>query len=652
VTPLTPKPEQALLDLSGVCKIYHNGEAVVRALDGASLRVHAGEFVAIMGQSGSGKSTLMNIIGCLDRPTSGRYRVAGRDVSRLSPDELAALRSRMFGFVFQRYNLLGTATAVENVEIPGVYAGRRRRDRVVRATALLKRLGLGDRIGHRPSELSGGQQQRVSIARALMNDAQIILADEPTGALDSKSGEDLLGLLHELHDSGRTIVLITHDPAIAAHAERVIQIRDGGIVSDTGAVLRPPISVPRAPASTGRHSAPLADIAEATKTAFRALRANLFRTLLTLLGVVIGVAAVVVMLAIGNGSQQQVLDRISAMGTNLLIVRPGAPGVRSSGDTATLVPADAEAIAALPNVEAAVPERNGRITLRVGNIDYQTTILGTSAQYTNTRGWDVAAGGFITVDDVRGYAPVIVLGQTVARNLFPDGDDPVGRYVLVRNVPMQVVGVLAPKGATPFGNDQDDIAVVPLTTGFVQLFGHQYLSTVSVKVTDVDQIDQTESAIDDLLQGRHRTLDFQVRNTASILATAQETQGTLTLLLASVAAISLLVGGIGVMNIMLVNVTERRREIGIRMATGARMRDILLQFNTEALVVCGVGGLIGVVLGLGLAVAAGWVGFPVQLSPEPALLAFACAFLTGLLFGFLPAHKAARLDPVVALASE
>lgn len=315
------------------------------------------------------------------------------------------------------------------------------------------------------------------------------------------------------------------------------------------------------------------------------------------------------------------------------------------------VPADPSS-AAFPLVEAAVPERNSRITLRVGNIDYQTSILGTSADYTRTRGWDVAAGGFLTADDVRGYAPVIVLGQTVARNLFPDGEDPVGRYVLVRNVPMQVIGVLAPKGATPFGNDQDDIAVVPLTTGFVQLFGRQYLSTVSVKVTDAGQIDQTESAIDNLLQERHRTVDFQVRNTASILATAQETQGTLTLLLASVASISLLVGGIGVMNIMLVNVTERRREIGIRMATGARMRDILLQFNTEALVVCGVGGLIGVVFGLGLAIGAEWIGFPVLLSAEPALLAFACAFLTGLLFGFLPARKAARLDPVVALASE
>jgi len=652
VTQLKPKPAPALLALDGVSKVYRNGAAEIRALDSVSLEIRTGEFVAIMGQSGSGKSTLMNIIGCLDRPSHGSYQVGGRDVANLSADELAALRRDTFGFVFQRYNLLATATAAENVEIPAIYAGLSWRDRATRAQALLQRLGLGDRARHRPSELSGGQQQRVSVARALMNNAKVILADEPTGALDSQSGEEMLALLRELHAGGRTIVLITHDAAVAAHADRHIQIRDGRIVEDSGQLIRPAQEPGMVDVTPRRRERLLPDFSEAVKMALRSLRANLFRTILTLLGVVIGVASVVAMLAIGDGSKQQVLDRIAAMGTNVLIIRPGAPGVRVAGDVATLVEADAAAIAALPNVAAAAPERTSRMTLRIGSIDDQTTVEGTWPGFTIAHDWNVVGGGFLSDEDVKGYAPVIVLGQTVAKNLFPDGSDPIGRYVLVHNVPFQVIGLLEAKGANTFGNDMDDIAIAPLSTGYARLFGQRYVSTITVKVTDADQIDATEDAITSLLQERHRTTDFQVRNTASILQTAEDAQGTLTLLLGSVAAISLLVGGIGVMNIMLVSVTERTREIGIRMATGARMTDILLQFNIEALVVCAIGGVAGVVLGIGTAVVVEAFGMPTVISAGPAALAFSIAFLTGLLFGYLPARKAARLDPVVALASE
>ena len=652
MTQLKPKPAPALLALDGVGKRYRNGAAEIRALDNVSLEMRAGEFVAIMGQSGSGKSTLMNIIGCLDRPTSGSYRVGGHDVAELSADELAALRRDTFGFVFQRYNLLATATAAENVEIPAVYAGRSRRDRASRAESLLGRLGIGDRASHRPSELSGGQQQRVSVARALMNDAKVILADEPTGALDTRSGEELLALLRELHADGRTIVLITHDAAVAAHADRHIQIRDGRIVEDSGEFIRPARELGTIAAATPARERLLPDVTEAVKMALRSLRVNLFRTILTLLGVVIGVASVVAMLAIGDGSKQDVMQRIAAMGTNLLVIRPGAPGIRPTGDLAMLVDADASAIAGLPNIQAAVPERSTRMTLRFGGIDDQTTVTGVWPGYTLAHDWTVASGSFITDDDVNGYAPVIVLGQTVVTNLFPDGSDPIGKYVLVHNVPFQVIGVLGAKGANTFGADMDDLAVVPLTTGYARLFGKRFVSTITVKVADAEQIDATEDAITSLLEQRHRAIDFQVRNTASILATAEQTQGTLTTLLGSVAAISLLVGGIGVMNIMLVSVTERTREIGIRMATGARMIDILLQFNTEALVVCAIGGAAGVVLGIGTAAIVHGFGIPVVVSAGPATLAFSIAFMTGLLFGYLPARKAARLDPVVALASE
>jgi len=638
-----------LIDIHDVARHYQSGDTTVRALDGLSLQIGAGEFVAIMGQSGSGKSTLMNILGCLDRPTGGYYRIHGIDVAGLDSDALAALRRRTFGFVFQRYNLLSTATAEENVAIPGLYEGLPRAKRQSRARELLTRLGLGDRADHRPSQLSGGQQQRVAIARALMNDPPVILADEPTGALDSRSGEDVMNLLKSLHAEGRTIILITHDENVAAHAHRIIRIHDGKITEDNGNALKKDSSVPRA---QGDGAGLLADAAESFVTALRALRVNMFRTALTLLGIIIGVAAVVTMMAVGNGSKQKVLDQISALGTNVLTIRPGVAGFRGSGDMATLTPEDAEAVAGLGNLEVVVPERSGRATLRHGSLDYATSVSGVGVGMPVVRDWPLQRGTFFNERDMAANAAVIVLGKTVAGTLFPYGEDPIGKYVLVRNIPFEVIGVMAEKGAMPWGGDQDDAAFVPLTTGLVRLFGQNYVSNITVKVADVNLIDATQAEISQLLITRHRTEDFMIRNTASIMEMATATQNTLTVLLGAVAAISLLVGGIGVMNIMLVSVTERTREIGIRMATGARMRDIMLQFNIEAAVVCIIGGLLGLALGFGAGFGISLLDVSVVFSPAPAILAFSSAVLTGILFGYLPARKAARMDPVVALATE
>ncbi len=641
-----------VISLRDLRKTFHRGELAVEVLHGISLDIHAGEFVALMGASGSGKSTLMNLIGLLDRPTSGSYRLDGTEVSALDADARALLRREAFGFIFQQYNLLSGETATGNVEMPAVYAGMPKAERQRRAEALLSSLGLADRLDHRPNQLSGGQQQRVSIARALMNGGAVILADEPTGALDSKSGEEVMRLLHALNAQGHTILLITHDHEVAAQAKRIVEIRDGHILSDTANGEAAPQVEPKRPQKSRRPGFTAFDAAESARMALQALSGNLLRTLLTLLGIIIGVASVVAMLAIGDGARQSVLDRISAMGTNLLLVRPGAPNIRrSDGITATLVAADADAIAQLPNVAAAVPEYPGSATVRVGSRDYVTQVNATTAPFPQARNWPVAEGIFFTADDVKAYAPVAVLGQTVVRNLF-EGADPIGRFVLLNNIPFQVIGVMAPKGATPWGADQDDIVYVPLTTGSLRLFGQRYVRTVTVQVDDVKQIDATQQAVRDLLIARHRAEDFQIRNMASIIETATETQNTLTILLGSIAAISLLVGGIGVMNIMLVSVTERTREIGVRMATGARRLNILTQFNAEALAICTLGGLIGVALGLG----ATWVfasfGRPVIYSIEPVLLAFFCAFATGLLFCYLPARKAADLDPVVALSAE
>ncbi|MEH6745106.1 MacB family efflux pump subunit [Hyphomonas sp.] len=641
-----------LLHLQDISRVYGKGDAEVRALDGVDLTIREGEFVAIIGQSGSGKSTLMNLLGCLDRPTAGTYRIHGQDVSDMTADALAALRRRTFGFVFQRYNLLANVSASENVEIPAIYAGIRQSERKARARDLLGRLGLGGREKSRPGQLSGGQQQRVAVARALMNDAEVILADEPTGALDTGTSEELLELLEELHRSGRSVILITHDQHVAERADRTIELRDGKIVSDSGFVDRPQAALDQKEVKSSPSF--FLQLTESIKTAFRSLRANLFRTALTLLGVVIGVAAVVAMLAVGQGSQRDVMARFEDMGANLLFVSPGGDrGARMRGDAiATLTLEDAEALGELDNVLAAVPSRSGSATLRRGSNDHRGSVEGVSEDWllANTR--NLAYGSFFTAEDVDRRVGVVVLGTTTAGELFDNVSDAMGEYVFLAGAPFEIAGILEEEGASSFGRDQDDLALIPITTGMMRVFGSSYLSSVTIAVEDTDVISDTETQANDLLLQRHGTQDFRIRNTASLLESVQETQNSFSMLLGAVASISLLVGGIGVMNIMLVSVSERTREIGVRMATGARRSDILVQFIVEAVVVCALGGVIGILTGFAICAILANLGTSIAITPTPAILAFSTAFLTGFVFGFLPARNASRLDPVRALAAE
>lgn len=652
-----------LIELQDIRKAYGGGDSPrVEVLRGIDLAIHAGEFLAIVGASGSGKSTLMNILGCLDRPTSGQYRFAGQDVAHLGSDELAWLRREAFGFVFQGYHLIPSGTAQENVEMPAIYAGTSAAERHARASALLDRLGLSSRTGNRPHQLSGGQQQRVSIARALMNGGHIILADEPTGALDSQSGIEVMALLDELASQGHVVILITHDREVAARAKRIIEIRDGLIISDSACALpASPQANPRAlqavdlrerlSAGSEHNGAWKGELIDAVQAAWRVMWINRFRTALTLLGIVIGVASVVVMLAVGEGSKRQVMAQMGAFGSNIIYLNgtsptPRAPkGIISDFDLATL--------AALPQVQRIMPVNGADASVRFANLDHTSYVGGNDTHFPAIFNWPVAQGSYFSDADERSAAAVAVIGSKVREKLLKDVDDPIGRYILIENVPFQVVGVLAEKGASSGDSDADNRIAVPYSAASVRLFGTRHPEYVVIAARDAGKVREAEQAISQTLLRLHDgKQDFELTNNAAMIQAEARTQGTLSLMLGAIAAISLLVGGIGVMNIMLMTVRERTREIGIRMATGARQRDILRQFLTEAVMLSVVGGVAGI--GLALLVGGGLTLGSIAVAFEWLAVfgAFGCALVTGVVFGFMPARKAARLDPVAALTSE
>jgi macrolide transport system ATP-binding/permease protein len=653
-----------LIDLRQIRKSYGgNDSPLVEVLRGIDLSIHAGEFVAIVGASGSGKSTLMNILGCLDRPTSGEYRFAGEDVARLDTDELAWLRREAFGFVFQGYHLIPSGSAQENVEMPAIYAGTPAAERHARANALLERLGLGSRTGNRPHQLSGGQQQRVSIARALMNGGHIILADEPTGALDSHSGAEVMTLLDELASQGHVVILITHDREVAQRAKRIIEIRDGLIISDTAEhPSAPPRSANpgalqavdlRQRLSTGstQTGAWKGELVDAVQAAWRVMWINRFRTALTLLGIVIGVASVVVMLAVGEGSKRQVMAQMGAFGSNIIYLSGAAPNPRTPPGIITLD--DVAELAALPQVERIMPVNGSTAGVRFGNADHSSYVGGNDTNFPIIFNWPVVQGSYFSQADEDSAAAVAVIGTKVRDKLLKDVADPIGQYILIENVPFQVLGVLAEKGSSSGDSDSDNRIAVPYSAASTRLFGSRNPEYVVIAAKDARKVKDAEQAIEQAMLRRHNgKKDFELTNNAAMIQAEARTQGTLSLMLGAIAAISLLVGGIGVMYIMLMTVRERTREIGIRMATGARQRDILRQFLTEAVMLSVVGGIAGISLAMlvggvllfsGIAIAFQWLA---------VIGAFACALVTGVLFGFMPARKAARLDPVTALTSE
>lgn len=681
-----------LLEISGLSRCFPAGDDQLTVLNNVNLTIRRGEMIAIMGASGSGKSTLMNILGCLDTPSEGTYLVNGRDTSVMNPDQLAELRRDYFGFIFQRYHLLDDLTAIGNVEIPALYSAENKASRQARAEQLLKRLGLAERMDHKPSQLSGGQQQRVSVARALINGGTVILADEPTGALDSHSGKEMMDLLRELHQQGHTIVLVTHDPKIAASAERVIEISDGEIVSDitsdasndvsndsasteysavaSSAVVSSTVASSTVASSvtddsstrieekqstnkpvSKPFSAQWFSVVEAFKMSLSAMGSHRLRTFLTMLGIIIGIASVVSVVAIGNGSQAQVLSRMASMGTNTIEIKPGSGlGDRRAGRVRTLTASDANALTNLSFVDSVTPTVRVNVAVRYGNEAVTAEVQGVGPDYFRVRGFEVAQGQLFDEGSIDALEQVAVIDNNTLDDLFPDGEA-LGKVIFLGRLPVRIIAVTEAREMA-FGNSDALNVWLPYSTVNSRIYSQNYVNDITVRVSDEVSSTAAEQAIINLIKMRHGVEDFFTVNTDTVRENIEQTSSTMTLLISAIAFISLVVGGIGVMNIMLVSVTERTREIGIRMAVGARQADILRQFLIEAVLVCLCGGALGIGLAyaVGLIVSSTSSGLSMIYSTNSIIAAFICSTLIGVLFGFLPARNAARLNPVDALS--
>lgn len=661
---------EALLNVVGVSRSFSAGEDELTVLKEINLQINRGEMVAIIGASGSGKSTLMNILGCLDKPNKGHYFINGQDTSTMDENELASLRREYFGFIFQRYHLLSDLTALGNVEVPALYANEGPNERQNKAAQLLTRLGLSDRLEHKPNQLSGGQQQRVSVARALINGGDVILADEPTGALDSTSGEEMMKLLRELHRDGHTIILVTHDPHIAEFADRVIEIKDGEIIGDTRnskavehpsndhaatefADTTPQTSQQTTKQQTTKYRINWSRYLEALKMALIGMSNNRLRTFLTMLGIIIGIASVVSVVALGAGSQQSIMANISSMGTNTIEIKPGTGlGDRRSGRIRTLTAADADALKILSFVDSVTPTVRANVAIRYSSETVSGSVQGVGTDYFRVRGYSLAQGQYFAADSVAAMEQVAVIDENTAQALFTE-ESALGRVIFLGRLPVRVIGVTEPIESVS-GNSDELNVWLPYTTVSGRIFRQNYVDDITVRVDENVESEVAEQGIISLLTMRHGTVDFFTINTDTIRKSIEKTSATMTMLISAIAFISLLVGGIGVMNIMLVSVTERTREIGIRIAVGARQTDIMRQFLIEAVLVCFCGGALGIGLAYLVGVIFSYSGSDFQMvySGTSIIAAFACSTLIGIMFGYLPARNAARLNPIDALSRD
>jgi macrolide transport system ATP-binding/permease protein len=656
-----------IIELRDIKKTYSTGKSAVAALQGVSLTIQQGEFVAIMGPSGSGKSTLLHLLGFLDRPDSGEYILGGKDVTKLTDNQLALLRNSLMGFVFQQFHLLPRITSLENAELPLIYAGKRHMK--AKAMEKITEVGLADRALHRSNELSGGEQQRIAIARALVNDPLVIFADEPTGNLDTKSQNEIMGIITTLNNKGKTVVMVTHEEEVSEYAKRIIRMRDGKIIADevkksaSKEMPEEPLNISiDSIISESQTDIKRAELTDHFRQAFFSITSHKMRALLSMLGILIGVAAVIAMLALGAGAQESIEKQLASLGSNLLMVRPGSQQLHGvslgAGAVTRFTFQDIDAIAKLSGVRRVSPTVSGSSQLVYANKNWNTQVQGTGVNYADMHAAVPTTGSFFKDEEVRMRARVALLGTTVVTQLFGDSD-PMGAIIRINRITFKVIGILPQKGATGW-RDQDDVVIMPVTTAMYRLMGKQYIDSIDVEVTDLPLMDGVQRSIIELLLKRHHMADtkenesaFEVRNMADIKQTMEATTKTMSWLLGAIAAISLLVGGIGIMNIMLVSVTERTREIGLRKAIGARESDIMFQFLIEAITMTFTGGVAGVAFGAGiallLAIFAGWT---IKISIFSILLATIFSIAVGLVFGLWPARQASKLNPIEALRYE
>ena len=641
-----------MIKLENISKTFKFGENEIYALKNINLTIQKGEFVAIIGQSGSGKSTLMNILGALDTPSSGSYFIDGREISRFDLDELAMLRSKKFGFVFQRYNLISTLNSMQNVALSAVYAGVEKSVREAKANEILSDLGLGDKTQNLPNKLSGGQQQRVSIARALINGGEIILADEPTGALDSKSGIKVMEIIKNLHEKGHTIILVTHDPNIAEWANRIIEIKDGKILSDTKkSELKFELKEQNLPQKR-EFSANFDRFKESFKMSISSIFAHKLRSILTMLGIIIGVMSVICVIALGKGSQEQIMSSIKRIGTNTIEIFPGSGfGDMRSGRIKTLTRDDASYLAKQNFLDYSTPNTNTSGVITYANKNINGSLRGGGKDSLAVNGITLQSGRTFSADDIENSRAVVIIDQNAKNELFAD-ENPIGKTIFFNRRPLSIIGVAAPNDV--FGSSENVRIYAPYTSVINNITGDRYIHSITVKVKDDIDSQAAEERVKKLLSQKHGKSDFFTFNSDTIKQTVESTTQTMQLLIASIAAISLIVGGIGVMNIMLVSVTERTKEIGIRMAIGARKSDIMQQFLIEAVLLCVLSGIIGVILAFFAGEIFNWLNldFVMRFSVAPVVLSLVASSAIGIIFGYIPALRASKLNPIDALLQE